>query len=176
MIRLLFLLALTAHAVVAFIPSTKTTRTFGAITRLSVADSFEGIDLEKLLGSKKFKKTMKKLQRNAHKRSSQNSDETSSKVTGKIHLATSSENSSENASVPQGLKLLIWYVSRFVVKLEPLTVGLVKQMLVYAHPGLIHCPNSYISIRCCLCQSVAPRLPEREHNVPSSRRRSALFI
>ena len=110
MIRLLFLLALAAHAVVAFVPSTTTTRTFGAATRLSVADSFEGIDLEKLLGSKKFKKTMKKLQRNAYKRSSQTSDETSSNVVDKAHLAATTKSASEESSVPQGLKLLIWYV------------------------------------------------------------------
>lgn len=121
MMRIFTLLALTLQITLAFHPVTPR---FGITTTTRITAtldaSFEGIDLEKLLGTKKYKKTMKKLQRNANNRranGNNNSDlasnekmkETTASSTTTTQLKATTTDVADTASGRAGLKLLIWY-------------------------------------------------------------------
>ena len=101
------LLALTAHAALAFAPAA-TTRGFAGV-QLHAADisSFEGIDLESVMGSKKFKRSMKKLKRSAKNKLKDADQATSKEERRDIHSSATAENAGGSPAA-SGMKLLIW--------------------------------------------------------------------
>jgi hypothetical protein len=121
MMRIFTLLALAVQTSLAFHPVTPrfgiTATTTTTRIDASLDASFEGIDLEKLLGTKKYKKTMKKLQRNANnRRSNSNSDmalSTNEKMkettAASTQLKATTTDVADESSARAGLKLLIWY-------------------------------------------------------------------
>lgn len=125
MMRIFTLLALTVQISLAFHPLTPRfgiTPTTTPKTRITATldASFEGIDLEKLLGTKKYKKTMKKLQRNANNRrvnsnTASLTDEktkeptTASSTITTTQLKATTTDVADASSGRAGLKLLIWY-------------------------------------------------------------------
>jgi hypothetical protein len=114
MIRIVLLALVACSATTAFVPASSRSTTFGA-TKLSSAaaaaaasssDGFEGIDMERILGTKKFKKQIKKFERKAKDRVKVASQEAVKEFNRETHLAASSSSSDDDTK--SGLKLLIW--------------------------------------------------------------------
>jgi hypothetical protein len=108
------------------------------------------------------------------------SDERSSKVVEKAHLAATIESSSEKSAVPQGLKLLIWYVFRirgFVVQFETPWYSLAGPSQSWTILILISTISTHaFGFNVLWINQWLARLQEREHNVPSSRKSSGSSI
>mmetsp|Transcript_15015 Transcript_15015/g.24837 ORF Transcript_15015/g.24837 Transcript_15015/m.24837 type:complete len:310 (-) Transcript_15015:872-1801(-) len=105
MMRIL-LIALAACSASAFVPAS---RGFGSTKVFSSAalsgDDFEGIDMERILGTKKFKKQIKKFQRIAKNKVKAADQEAVKASNRETHLAASAGSNDEAAAT--GLKLLI---------------------------------------------------------------------
>lgn len=101
------LLALTAHAALAFAPASPATSFRTSLSQSSMAaadDAFDGIDLEQLLGSKKFKKQEKKFKRMGKNRVKAAEALAQKQERRSTHLQATSGGDGDAA----GLKLLIW--------------------------------------------------------------------
>lgn len=100
------LLALAACTASAFVPASSSPG-FGVSTKLFAGsdDDFEGIDLEQLLGTKKFKKMQKKFKRKAKNRLKAEEESAIKELNREAHGAAVASN---DASPAAGLKLLIW--------------------------------------------------------------------